>query len=307
MSTRLMVRLGRHQSRDERNEMLDTPQGDSVPDQMVDSSPELGARGGVRMEGVSKTFESGDGDNLVLDDVSLSVDRGEFVSLIGPSGCGKSTLLKLLAGLLEPDTGTIVVDGESVRAATRHKSIGLVPQSPALLPWRDVLSNVSLPLKLGRKTDEPRSLRDPVELLESMGLGHALKRYPAELSGGMQQRVAIARAFVFDPGVLLMDEPFSALDELNRDHQRMGLLRFWQSNRKAVVFVTHSVPEAVILSDRIIVMAAHPGRIIGVVDVHLPRPRDSEIFDNPEFSHVERRVRALLREASELGGESEDV
>ncbi len=272
-----------------------------MPAQTLDVVEREGARGGVRMEKVSKSFESGGERHLILEDISLSVGRGEFVSLIGPSGCGKSTLLKLLAGLIEPDSGTIMVDGESVMAATRDKAIGLVPQSPALLPWRDVLSNVTLPIKLNKKANAGRALRDPVEVLESMGLGSALKLYPAELSGGMQQRVAIARAFVFDPGVLLMDEPFSALDELNRDRQRMGLLRFWQSNRKAVVFVTHSVPEAVILSDRIMVMSAHPGRITGIVDVDLPRPRDSEIFDNPEFENVERRVRRLLREASSEG------
>jgi NitT/TauT family transport system ATP-binding protein len=254
--------------------------------------------GGVSVQGVSKSFESGGERHLILDDISMAVGRGEFVSVIGPSGCGKSTLLKLLAGLLLPDSGSIVIDGENVKAAARDKAIGLVPQSPALLPWRNVLSNVTLPIKINAKANQGRSLRDPAQVLELMGLGDALKKYPAELSGGMQQRVAIARAFVFDPGVLLMDEPFSALDELNRDQQRMELLRFWQSNRKAVVFVTHSVPEAVILSDRILVMSAHPGRIQAVVDVDLPRPRASEIFDNPEFEKVERKVRTLLREIS---------
>jgi NitT/TauT family transport system ATP-binding protein len=256
--------------------------------------------GGVSIEHVSKVFGAGRDRHLVLDDVSLTIDRGEFVSLIGPSGCGKSTLLKLVAGLLAPDAGRIVVDGASVKAATRAKALGLVPQAPALLPWRTVLSNVELPMKINRQANQGRALRDPVQVLESMGLGGALKRRPAELSGGMQQRVAIARAFVFDPGVLLMDEPFSALDELNRDQQRMDLLSFWQSNRKAVLFVTHSVPEAVILSDRVIVMSAHPGRIQGVVDVRLPRPRSLEILDNPDFHEVEHTVRELLRVGSEV-------
>lgn len=263
--------------------------------------PGRASDGGVRIENVSKSFESRGVRHPVLDNVSLSIARGEFVSLIGPSGCGKSTLLKLVAGLIQPDAGTIVVDGERVEAAAREKAIGLVPQSPALLPWRNVLRNVELPIKINGKANRGRTLRDPAQVLQSMGLGDALTRYPAELSGGMQQRVAIARAFVFDPGVLLMDEPFSALDELNRDQQRMELLRFWQSNRKAVLFVTHSVPEAVILSDRIIVMAAAPGRISGVVDVDLPRPRDEEIFDNPEFERVERCVRGILREVSGVG------
>jgi NitT/TauT family transport system ATP-binding protein len=278
--------------------MIDALRGENVPAQT--SAPAGPSdRSGVRIEGVSKWFESGRDRHLVLDNVSLSIGRGEFVSLIGPSGCGKSTLLKLVAGLLQPDAGTIVVDEETVKTATRDKAIGLVPQSPALLPWRSVLSNVELPIRINAKANRGRALRDPVQVLQSMGLGDALNRYPAELSGGMQQRVAIARAFVFDPGVLLMDEPFSALDELNRDQQRMELLRFWQSNRKAVLFVTHSVAEAVILSDRIIVMAAGPGRISGIVEVDLPRPRDLEIFENPEFEHVERRVRRLLRDRSE--------
>ena len=252
----------------------------------------------MRVERVSKAFASGGARRVVLDDVSLTIDRGEFVSLIGPSGCGKTTLLKLVAGLLRPDAGTILVDGETVAEATRDKAIGLVAQSPALLPWRSVLRNVELPIEINARANRDRVLRDPAAVLEEMGLGEALQRHPAELSGGMQQRVAIARAFVFDPGVLLMDEPFSALDELNRDQQRLGLLRFWQSNRKAVLFVTHSVAEAVMLSDRIIVMASAPGRIHGVVDVDLPRPRDREILDHPGFEHAERRVRRLLRDSS---------
>jgi NitT/TauT family transport system ATP-binding protein len=254
--------------------------------------------GGVRLQGVSKSLGSGRDRQLVLDGISLTVGRGEFVSLIGPSGCGKSTLLKLVAGLIPPDDGRIEVDGESVQAATREKAIGLVPQSPALLPWRDVLGNVALPIQINRRANRDRALQDPEQVLTAMGLGSALTRYPAELSGGMQQRVAIARAFVSDPGVLLMDEPFSALDELTRDQQRLELLRFWQSNRKAVLFVTHSVTEAVTLSDRILVMSAHPGRIRGAIDVPLSRPRTSESFDSPEFHNVEREVRALLREPS---------
>ena len=253
-------------------------------------------QGGVRIDGVSKSFRSGNERTLVLDDVSVTVGRGEFVSLIGPSGCGKSTLLKIVAGLVEADSGRVVVDGESVKAATRDKAIGLVPQSPALLPWRNVINNVKLPTQINRKANRGRALADPAEVLRSFGLGHALERYPSELSGGMQQRVAIARAFVFDPGVLLMDEPFSALDELNRDQQRLELLRFWQSNRKAVLFVTHSVPEAVVLSDRIVVMSAHPGRIRRVIDVDLPRPRSRDIYEHPEFHKVEREVFSLLRD-----------
>jgi NitT/TauT family transport system ATP-binding protein len=258
--------------------------------------------GGVRVEGVSKSFGEGDELNLVLDDINLTIGRGEFISLIGPSGCGKSTLLKLVAGLISPDRGRLTIDGKTVREASAAKAIGLVPQEPALLPWKNVLKNVELPIRINKKANEGRSLRDPVELLGQMGLADALKRTPAQLSGGMQQRVAIARAYVFDPDVLLMDEPFSALDELNRDQQRMDLLHFWQSNKKSVLFVTHSVQEAVVLSDRIMVMSRNPGRIVEVLKVDLPRPRSREIFDNPEFHRVEHKVQELLHTASMGGG-----
>jgi len=254
---------------------------------------------GVLVDRISKSFGSGADRVLVLDEVSLTIARGEFVSIIGPSGCGKSTLLKVVAGLLDADGGRVEIDGEPVRAATRDKLIGLVPQSPALLPWRTVLNNVRLPMQLNGRANSGRELRDPEEVLRSFGLGNALKRYPAQLSGGMQQRVAIARAFVFDPGVLLMDEPFSALDELNREQQRFGLLSFWQSNRKAVLFITHSVSEAVVLSDRIVVMSTHPGRVRDIVHVDLPRPRDSGVIDSPDFHRTEAEVRTILREVTE--------
>jgi NitT/TauT family transport system ATP-binding protein len=257
-----------------------------------------GAEGGVVIDGVCKSFAAGKDRNLVLEDLSLKIARGEFVSLIGPSGCGKSTILKIVAGLIDADAGRVVIDGKNVKAATRDKAIGLVPQSPALLPWRTVLSNVELAIQINRKASERRQ-RDPEEILRSFGLGNALDRHPAQLSGGMQQRVAIARAFVFDPGVLLMDEPFSALDELTRDQQRLGLLRFWQSNRKAVLFVTHSVREAVVLSDRIVVMSTHPGRVKTVIDVGLARPRSEGIYESPGFRRVETEVRAALREVTE--------
>jgi NitT/TauT family transport system ATP-binding protein len=262
-------------------------------------SADVGADAGVRVEGIIKTFPAGKGRNLVLDDVSLTIGRGEFVSLIGPSGSGKSTILRILAGLIDADAGRVVIDGETVKAATRDKAIGLVPQSPALLPWRTVLSNVTLALDINSRANQGRSLQDPEAVLRSFGLGDALRLHPSQLSGGMQQRVAIARAFVFDPGVLLMDEPFSALDELTRDQQRLGLLRFWQSNRKAVLFVTHSVREAVVLSDRILVMSTRPGRISTVIDVDLARPRGEDVYESPGFRRVESEVRAALRAVTE--------
>lgn len=254
---------------------------------------------GVAIRRVSKSFGSGAAAATVLGDVSLTIQRGEFVSVIGPSGCGKSTLLKLVAGLAEADAGTITIHGKSQQEAARDKLIGLVPQSPALLPWRTVLDNVRLPLLVNESGNAGRALRDPVELLTSFGLGSAIRKYPGELSGGMQQRVAIARAFAFDPAILLMDEPFSALDEMNRDKQRLGLLDFWQSNRKSVLFVTHSVPEAIMLSDRIVVMAAHPGRIADIIPVELPRPRTEAAYATDEFRDLEGLVRARLHSVME--------
>ncbi len=254
--------------------------------------------GGVLLEAVAKSLGEGAGRCLILDDVSLSIGRGEFVSIIGPSGCGKSTLLKLVAGLSSPDAGRILINGACVADATRAKAVGLVPQEPALLPWRSVRSNVELALKINPKGNGGRALGDPVEILGALGLGDALDRYPAQLSGGMQQRVAIARAYAFNPDVLLMDEPFSALDEWNRDRQRMGLLHFWQAHRKAVLFVTHSVLEAVILSDRIVVMSPQPGCIRQIVDVGLPRPRSREMFSNPEFQRIQHEVQVLLHSVS---------
>lgn len=251
-------------------------------------------RSGVCVEHVSKSFGTDRARVPVLDDVSLTVASGEFVSVIGPSGCGKSTLLKVVAGLVDADEGSVTIDGTSLRSAANGKRIGLVPQSPALLPWRTVLDNVRLPISVNHKANAGRTMRDPEELLSSFGLGQSMHKYPGQLSGGMQQRAAIARAFVFDPSILLMDEPFSALDEMNRDQQRLGLLEFWQSNRKTVLFVTHSVPEAIMLSDRIIVMAAHPGRIAEVIDVNLPRPRTEEAYATDAFRDLERVVRHVL-------------
>ncbi len=250
--------------------------------------------GGVSVRKLSKSYGSGESQTLVLDQVDLDIQMGEFVSVIGPSGCGKSTLLKAVAGLIGTDSGAVTIDGETVRSAAKKKMIGLVPQSPALLPWRTVLDNVTLPLTVNKKANAGRALRDPKEILAKFGLGAALNRFPSQLSGGMQQRVAIARAFAFDPSVLLMDEPFSALDEMNRDQQRMGLLEFWQSNRKAVLFVTHSVPEAIILSDRIVVMAAHPGRVAEIIPVDLPRPRDESMYATDAYRDLEIHVRESL-------------
>jgi NitT/TauT family transport system ATP-binding protein len=249
---------------------------------------------GVTFSRVGKAFGEGRERSLVLSDISLSVARGQFVTVIGPSGCGKSTLLRIACGLVGADTGEVSIFGESVISAKHAKHIGFVPQSPALLPWRSVLDNVRLPLQVNRKVGvTPR--RDPVALLEQVGLGDVLDRRPDQLSGGMQQRVAIARAFAFDPSLLLMDEPFAALDELTREVIRQQLLALWEREDKTVIFVTHSVPEAVILSDVVVVMSARPGTITATIPVDLPRPRDETVEFSDAFRETERAVRSALR------------
>lgn len=246
---------------------------------------------------VSKAFGQGKDRVVVLENASLTVDRGQFVAVIGPSGCGKTTMLRIVAGLLTVDRGEVSIFGEGVTRAIEAKHIGFVPQSPALLPWRSVLDNVRLPLQLNKRANEggDRSTIDPVEILTAFGLGHVLKRRPAELSGGMQQRVAIARAFVFDPPILLMDEPFAAVDELTRESLRYELLSIWQSNMKTVIFVTHSIPEAIALSDVVVVMSANPGRIQKIVQIPLRRPRGDLLETTAEFHELEREVRLAIR------------
>jgi NitT/TauT family transport system ATP-binding protein len=252
---------------------------------------------GVSISDIWKAFATGNENTPAVEGVNLRIRRGQFVTLIGPSGCGKSTLLRIVAGLLTPDRGSVSIFGETVIHAAESKHIGLVPQTPALLPWRTVIENVELPLQVNKHGTGGGDRRpiDPRELLESFGLGGVLDRRPHELSGGMQQRVAIARAFVFDPMILLMDEPFSALDEFTREAQRRGLLELWQSNQKTVLFVTHSVAEAVELSDVIVVMSPQPGRIRAVIPVDLPRPRGSLVGNSEAFHTVEVEVRRELR------------
>jgi NitT/TauT family transport system ATP-binding protein len=254
----------------------------------------------LAVEGVSKSFAVRGGSVQILDDISFSVPRGRFASVIGPTGCGKSTLLRIVAGLLEPDSGHVSIFGESPGVATSAKHIGLVPQAPALLPWRTVVQNVDLPSEVNRAPDPTRrrAPKDSKTILQSFGLGQVLHLKPHQLSVGMQQKVAIARAFVFDPAVLVMDEPFSALDELSRERQRHELLDVWQSDRKTVLFVTHSVPEAIVLSDMVVVMSGHPGRVGSVVAVDLPRPRRESVEVTEAFVEVEREVRSALASAS---------
>jgi NitT/TauT family transport system ATP-binding protein len=248
---------------------------------------------------VAKGFGKSSDRLVALEDLSLSIERGRFVTLIGPSGCGKTTLLRIVAGLIEADSGNVSVFGETVAQAVSEKRIGFVPQSPALLPWRTVLDNVRLPLEVNRKNGgggqgRPVTL-DPVEVLRSFGLGDVLDRRPSQLSGGMLQRVSIARAFVFDPTILLMDEPFAAVDELTRETLRHELLSVWQESAKTVLFVTHSIAEAVALSDDVVVMSPRPGRIQRIVPIDLPRPRGDLVESTPAFHELERQLRLELR------------
>lgn len=253
---------------------------------------------GLVIESVTKSFQVSGRRSVVLSDVSLTVERGQFVTLIGPSGCGKSTLLRVLAGLTPIDSGRVSIFGESAERACQRKHIGLVPQSPALLPWRTVLDNVRLPLEVNRRaqrSDDEAPRPDPREILSAFGLSAVLNKRPAQLSGGMQQRVAIARAFAFRPAILLMDEPFSALDELTREVLRHELLDLWQQFRTTVVFVTHSVPEAVLLSDVVVVMSAAPGRIGTIVPVTMERPRGESVELSADFREIEAEVRDHLK------------
>ncbi len=269
----------------------DTSLGDAEAD--AETQPERA----LVVDRVSKSFGEGDRKVLALDGVNLSVARGKFVTVIGPSGCGKTTLLRIVGGLLGVSSGNVSIFGEPVARAIEGKRIGFVPQSPALLPWRTVLENVRLPLEVNKKAVAVtnRAVVDPVAVLESLGLEDALDRRPSQLSGGMQQRVAIARAFVFDPPILLMDEPFAAVDELTRETLRHELLSIWQKNKKTVLFVTHSIAEAIALSDAVVVMSSHPGRIQRVIPVDLPRPRGDMIETTDDFHELEREVRLEIR------------
>jgi NitT/TauT family transport system ATP-binding protein len=244
---------------------------------------------GIRIEGASKRF----GDLDALSSTDLVVAPGDVVTLIGPSGCGKTTLLRMVAGLEAPTGGAIVIDGVSPGEARRHKRIGFVPQAPALLPWRTVEDNARLLLDLNRSANRGTE-NDPLPLLERVGLGEFRRAYPHELSGGMQQRVGLVRAFALGADYLLMDEPFAALDEITRADMRHLLAELSEPTGAGVLFVTHSLAEAVFLSDRVIVMSRRPGRIMGSVEVPLPHPRVPELEDTPQFFALETEVRALL-------------
>ncbi|MBV8424496.1 MAG: ABC transporter ATP-binding protein [Candidatus Eremiobacteraeota bacterium] len=243
----------------------------------------------IAVNRLSKTYRTSDGDVRALEDISFEVQGGEFVAIVGPSGCGKTTLLKILAGLLLPSSGDVSLRGTPVRGPRRD--IGVVFQSPVLFPWRSVLANVLLPADvqhLDRREHETRAR----ELLQLVGLQGFEQRYPWELSGGMQQRVAITRALIHDPAILLMDEPFGALDAMTRETMNVELQRIWLESHKTVMFITHSISEAVFLADRVFVMRARPGTIAEIDAIALPRPRPFEIAASGEFLDYVRRIRA---------------
>ncbi|MFZ2099806.1 MAG: ABC transporter ATP-binding protein [Oricola sp.] len=248
----------------------------------------------IRAEQLNLTFQTNDGPVHALSNIDLSIDKGEFVSLIGPSGCGKTTLLRVIADLEKPTGGTITVNGMTPEEARLKRAYGYVFQAAALFPWRTIADNVALPLEvMGLSAEERRKrVSDNLELVDLAGFE---KKYPWQLSGGMQQRASIARALAVQPEMLLMDEPFGALDEIVRDHLNEQLLKLWAATKKTVVFVTHSIPEAVFLSTRIVVMSPRPGRIHDVIDCDLGSERPLEIRETPEFLKIAHRVREGLR------------
>jgi NitT/TauT family transport system ATP-binding protein len=249
----------------------------------------------VDIQGVSVVYPAKEHTVTALDDVSLSIQEGEFVSLIGPSGCGKTTLLRVIADLEQITSGVVRVNGLSARDARLARAYGYVFQAPALFPWRTVLANVCLPLEIHGLAKAPaRAIA--LEQLARVGLTGFEGKYPWQLSGGMQQRVSIARALGFEPKLLMMDEPFGALDEITRDRLNEQLLRLWERERRTIVFVTHSIPEAVFLSSRIVVMSPRPGRIVDVIESGLPADRTLDIRDTPAFTEIAHRVRVALHD-----------
>ena len=251
----------------------------------------------ITVEQVSLSYGAGTAPP-VLKDIDFAVEPGAFVSIIGPSGCGKSTLLKLLAGLLAPTAGRVRVAGLSPIEAARRHLIGLVFQEPNLLPWKNALGNVAFLREVADKAMPRAAVRDhALEILRLVGLEEAAERRPNQLSGGMRQRVAIARALALDPAILLLDEPFGALDAITREEMSYFLLDIWERTRKTVVLVTHSIDEAAFLSNRVHVMGRGPARIIDTIDIALPYPRNEDTFQDPRFGRMEARLRALLLES----------
>jgi NitT/TauT family transport system ATP-binding protein len=246
----------------------------------------------IEAEGVQKTYQASKGRSVeALTDINLSIKDGEFLSIVGPSGCGKSTFLSLVAGLLPISGGSIKVAGKLVTEPS--VDVGIVFQGALLLDWRTVLENVMVPVEvmgLPRKEYQKRAL----ELLDMTGLTAFANHYPWQLSGGMQRRVAICRALVYNPPILLLDEPFGALDAMTRDYMNIELMRIWQQSKKTVILITHSISEAVLLSDRVAVMSPIPGRVLEIIDIDIPRPRGLEVTGSPRFGEYANRIRSFF-------------
>ena len=259
------------------------------------NNPQASANGGVAIEvnNASVVYQTADSPVHALSGINLSVAEGEFVSLIGPSGCGKTTLVRVIADLEKISAGSVLVNGVTPGDARLARAYGYVFQAPALFPWRNVLANVTLPLQIQGK-DKVEARRIAMEHLARVGLTGFEGKYPWQLSGGMQQRVSIARALSFEPRILMMDEPFGALDEITRDRLNEQLQQLWQKERRTVVFVTHSIAEAVYLSTRIVVMSPRPGRIVKVIESTLPDERHLGLRDTPEFVALAHEVREAL-------------
>ena len=265
----------------------------SLPGGQPDGQPgaQPSDRALLSIQGLSKVYATLDGPVRALDHVTLEARRGQFLSILGPSGCGKSTLLMIAAGLVSASSGAVIVDGE--RVARPRTDIGIVFQSPVLLDWRTALENVMLQAE-ARNLDRVAAERTARKLLTSVGLEGFENKYPHELSGGMRQRVSICRALVHQPHQLLMDEPFGALDALTRDQIALDLQKLWSDRQMTVLFVTHSLAEAVFLSDRVVVMTPRPGRIDSIIDIDLPRPRTLAVRDTPQFAAYSRQIRDLF-------------
>jgi NitT/TauT family transport system ATP-binding protein len=252
------------------------------------------AKTAIDIRGLSLVFQTADAPVQALADIDLQVSRGEFVSFIGPSGCGKTTLLRVIADLERQTAGRITVNGVTPEQARTNRAYGYVFQAPALYPWRTVVRNVTLPLEIMGVAPAEQQAR-AAKYLAMVGLDGFERKFPWQLSGGMQQRVSIARALSFEPELLLMDEPFGALDEITRDHLNEQLLRLWEKTNKTVIFVTHSIAEAVYLSTRIVVMSPRPGRIMQVIDCDLPTGRTLDARETPQFLEIAHKVRVALR------------
>ena len=287
--------------------MTDGPSAAGAASQRPSPSPAPAAstRPVVEARGVGKVFGDGGAHVTALEDIALTIGAGEFVSLIGPSGCGKSTLLRIIGDLTAPTRGTVEVNGKPAERARRDRDYGMVFQAPILFDWRTVQGNVELPLEISGASKAQRQQR-AMEHLRLVELSDFAGHYPWQLSGGMQQRVAIARALAVDPALLLMDEPFGALDEMTRERMNLELLKIWERTETTIVFVTHSIAEAVFLSTRVVVMSPRPGRISSIIDIDLPRERNVETRELEQYFHLVTAVREALRGDERSGGSPDE-